>query len=189
MQANNHIDFDQYLLRLLEPDDLLPYFQMVEKNRKRLENFFTGTVSRTKTLEDTRQFIIDILERAAARTYFPYLLIDKGSSAIVGFFDIKNIDWSLPKAELGCYMDEASAGKGIAGRALALFVHHCFSQYGFVKLFLRTHESNTAARQIAEKCGFVREGRLRSDYRTSSGELVDLLYYGLLNSDPYPKPS
>ena len=65
--------------------------------------------------------------------------------------DLKNIDWSIPKAEIGAYIDEEHAGKGITAKAFEVFCDHSFQKYGFQKLFLRTHESNKAARRIAEK--------------------------------------
>ncbi len=172
--------FGEYLLRPLLQEDLDAYFSMVERNRTRLEDFFTGTVSRTRTLEDTRQFLADITAKREAKTYYPYLLVEKGSGTIAGFFDLKNIDWSVPKAEVGCYMDVVTAGKGIASGAFEIFCKHCFDELGFEKLFLRTHENNTAARKLAEKTGFIQEGILRKDYKTTAGELVDLLYYGRL---------
>lgn len=175
--------FENYSLRLLQHDDLELYFEMVDRNRKRLANFFTGTVSKTATIEDTRIFIADILNRVKERTYFPYLLIDTETNSPAGFFDIKNIDWTVPKAELGCYIDEEYERKGISTKAFEMFIKHCFNHYGFKKLFLRTHYSNIAARRIAEKCGFEIEGTLRRDYKTTSGELVDLLYYGKLSDD------
>jgi RimJ/RimL family protein N-acetyltransferase len=51
------------------------------------------------------------------------------------------------------------------------------------KLFLRTHEKNIASRRVAEKNGFVMEGIIRNDYKTTSGVVVDLMYYGLLKSE------
>jgi ribosomal-protein-serine acetyltransferase len=51
---------------------------------------------------------------------------------------------------------------------------------GFTKLFLRTQALNTQACGLAEKLGFEKEGLLRKDYKTTSDELVDLVYYGLL---------
>lgn len=175
--------FENYSLRLLQQDDLDLYFEMVDRNRKRLANFFTGTVSRTATLEDTIIFLADVLNRAKEKTYFPYLLIDTETNRPAGFFDIKNIDWTVPKAELGCYIDEEYESKGISTKAFEIFIKHCFNYYGFKKLFLRTHYSNIGARRIAEKCGFEIEGTLRRDYKTTAGELVDLLYYGKLSDD------
>jgi RimJ/RimL family protein N-acetyltransferase len=63
---------------------------------------------------------------------------------------------------------------------LQLFLEYCFKTLNFNKVFLRTHISNIEAKALAEKCGFILEGKIRSDYKTSSGEIVDLLYYGKL---------
>ncbi len=43
---------------------------------------------------------------------------------------------------------------------------------------MRIHPDNIAAKKVAEKCGFELEGTIRKEYKTPSGELVDLLYYG-----------
>lgn len=175
------LQFDHYSIRPLSPADLEPYFEMVQRNRKRLEDFFTGTVSRTATIESTREFLEEIAARVNARTYLPYLIVDETNRRFIGFLDLKNIDWSIPKSELGCYMDADYAGKGVATRAFRLFCDYCFREYGFRKLFLRTHQSNIAAQKLAESGGFEREGLIRRDYKTSSGELVDLVYYGRVN--------
>jgi ribosomal-protein-serine acetyltransferase len=173
--------FDNYSIRLLTTEDLSEYFELVKRNRKRLEDFFTGTVSRTGTLESTREFVLDMMNRTRERTYFPYLLVDDTDQKIIGFFDLKNIDWNIPKSEVGCYIDEGYAGKGLVTKAFGLFCDFCFTEFKFSKLFLRTHHSNSSARRVAEKCGFEIEGTIRRDYKTSSGELVDLVYYGKLN--------
>lgn len=175
------IKFEHYSIRPLTTDDLVPYFDLVERNRTRLEDFFTGTVSRTQNLEDTKAFLADITECAESRVYMPYLIVNEETGQFAGFLDLKNIDWSIPKSEMGCYMDKDYADKGIATKAFKLFCEFCFETFGFRKLFLRTHADNTAARRMAENSGFEQEGVLRCDYRTTSGQLVDLIYYGRLN--------
>lgn len=174
------MEFDNYQIRLLQLTDLDSYFQLVERNRKRLEDFFTGTVSRTHTLADTQLFLEENLKKSQEKTYFPFILEDRLSGNFIGFFDIKNIDWSIPKAELGCYTDEEYAGLGITSKAFSLFVAYCFEHYQFRKLFLRTHHSNMSAQRLAEKNGFDIEGIIRCDYKTTRGEVVDLIYYGKL---------
>lgn len=174
------MQFQTYSIRRLTPNDLHAYFELVQRNRQRLEAFFTGTVSKTATVENTQNFLEEMAQRAAARTYFPYIILDNNTQQIIGFLDLKNIDWSIPKSEIGCYIDEPYAGQGITTKGFAVFCEHCFAEYGFEKLFLRTHESNTAARRVAEACGFEVEGVIRKDYKTTAGELVDLVYYGRL---------
>lgn len=170
--------FDNYLIRLLEIQDLDNYFQLVQNNKQRLEDFFAGTVSKTKNYEETRNFVLDMVNRAKDKVYFPYVVIDESNGNIVGFFDLKNIDWSVPKSEIGFFIDKKYAGKGITTKALNLFCGFCFTEQRFQKLFLRTHASNSPAKNVAEKCGFELEGIIRKDYKTTAGEIVDLMYYG-----------
>jgi ribosomal-protein-serine acetyltransferase len=174
--------FDNYSIQLLRNEDLQAYFQLIERNRPRLADFFTGTVAKTKTLESTKTYLAEISKKTEEKIYFPFVVVDNSNNSFAGFLDIKNIDWSVPKAELGCYMDEAYAGKGISSKALATFTNYCFNEFGFKKLFLRTHQNNASARRIAEKCGFEIEGTIRRDYKTTSGDLVDLIYYGKLST-------
>lgn len=176
------INFENYTLRPLEIDDLDNYFLLVEKNRKRLEDFFTGTVSRTKNLAETNIFLQEIIEKRNNKHYYPFILIDNFTNEFVAFFDLKNIDWSIPKAEIGCYTDDKYAGQGLTTKAMQLFLAYCFDYFNFKKIFLRTHHSNKAAQLLAEKCGFEMEGIIRMDYKTTSGEIVDLIYYGRLNN-------
>lgn len=161
-------------------EDLQVYFEMISRNRERLLQYFAGTVSKTNNFDDTKVFLIDMENRMKERSYFPYVLVDIDTGALIGFYDLKNIEWTVPKTEIGYFIDVQYEGKGIGAKALKVFCDHCFSAYGFEKLFIRTHESNLPARRIAEKCGFEMEGTIRKDYRTSSGELVDVLYYGLI---------
>ncbi len=174
------VQFENYSIRLLQSDDLQDYYKMVENNRERLRKFFAGTISRTNNLEETKQFILEMEEGIKNKIYFPYVLVDAENDSFVGFYDLKNIEWSVPKSEIGYFIDVNYAGKGLGAKALKAFCEHCFSDYGFEKLFIRTHESNLPARKIAEKCGFEIEGTIRKDYRTSSGQLVDVMYYGLI---------
>ncbi|MCF6133127.1 GNAT family N-acetyltransferase [Flavobacterium wongokense] len=172
------INFDHFRIRPLELSDLQNYFSLVENNRKRLEDFFTGTVSRTKTFEDTAVFLNEIIQKREDKLYYPFVIVNVENNELAGFIDVKNIDWNIPKAELGSYTDEKYAGRGITSKAFSLFVKYCFEHFGFTKLFLRTHESNFAAQKLAEKAGFQIEGRIRKDYKTTKGEVVDLIYYG-----------
>ena len=154
------------------------WFHLIDRNRARLEDFFAGTVGATRTLDDTERHLTNILARREARTYFPFAVVDIHSGDMIGFVDVKNIDWSIPKAELGAFMDAGHEGKGIASRALAAITRHCFEELAIDKLLIRTHESNTGARRVIEKNGYVLEGIVRKDYKTTAGVVVDLMYYG-----------
>ncbi|MES2554510.1 MAG: GNAT family protein [Bacteroidota bacterium] len=172
--------FDNYTVRLIQQSDTADYFSVVAANKARLEAFFPVTVANARSLETLTTFVEELLLRVDKRENYPYIVIDNDSGKIIGYIHVKNIDWDIPKGELGFFIDEHYAGKGILKQAMTLIIDYLFHELGFEKIYLRTHESNGPARRLAEKCGFEIEGRLRKDHRTTAGELVDLFYYGLL---------
>jgi RimJ/RimL family protein N-acetyltransferase len=176
------VQFDQYQFRLVQPSDAEAFFKLIELNCPRLEDFFPGTVARTRSLQDTIDYFAEIEKKIEARAYFPFLIIDSESKQFIGFMDIKSIDWNIPKAEVGYFIDAGYERRGISGKALSLLIDFAGKELGIRKLLIRTHTANVSAKALAEKCGFKEEGIIRSDHKTSKGELVDLVYYGLLIS-------
>jgi RimJ/RimL family protein N-acetyltransferase len=175
--------FDTYTIRPVELSDLPEYFNLIETNRKRLEDFFAGTVAITKDLGQTRAHLADIVGKMEKRNYFSFVVVDEPSNKLVASIQVKSVDWSIPKAELGYYIDEKFEGKGIITRATSLIIDYCFRELKLDKLYIRTHHANVSSRKVAEKNGFLLEGTIRKDYRTTKGELVDLMYYGLTSEE------
>lgn len=166
-----------FTIRLLSTDDSLAFFKLIKRNKNRLEDFFAGTVKYTNSLEDTIEYCKVIEGRILRKEYYPYLILDEKGSAI-GFIDFKNIDWSLPKAELGTFIDLNYQGKGIITKSFEHLLDSIIKKHKFKKLFCRISPMNKRSIQLAERCGFELEGVLKKDYKTTSGELIDLCYYG-----------
>lgn len=170
--------FDNYELRLLQSADKKHFFHLIQNNIFRLEDFVAGIVAQTKTENDVENFINNSILKIQDKTYYPYLVIDLVTKMPIGFIDIKNIDWSIPKAELGFFIDKNYAGKSITTKALLNISEYLFNDLKFNKLLLRIHHSNNPSRGVAEKCGFELEGIIKNDYKTTKGEIVDFMYYG-----------
>jgi RimJ/RimL family protein N-acetyltransferase len=177
------VKFDKYAIRTINKEDTLSYFQLIENNRRRLEDFVAGIVSKTNSLADTEIFIDEIIEKNKDSTYFPYIIIDTSNQQLVGYIDVKNIDWNIQKAEVGYFIDEKYAGMGVTRNALNLVINYFFNELKFVKLLLRISPHNEPSRRLAEKCGFIVEGTIRKDYKTTKGEIIDLIYYGRINHE------
>jgi RimJ/RimL family protein N-acetyltransferase len=48
---------------------------------------------------------------------------------------------------------------------------------------IHTKATNVKSIGVAERCGFTREACIREGGRTNEGEVVDMLFYGLLRSE------
>lgn len=162
----------------MEISDLQQYFDMIVRNKSRLEDFAAVTVAKSKTLDDARDFLAHQISLREGKLFYPFILVDDYTNEGIGYMGIKEIDWSIPKAEIGLFTDEKYAGKGVTTKALSSLADYCFSNWVFRKILLRINRRNIAACKMAEKCGFEIEGEIRNDYITTSGEIVDMLYYG-----------
>ncbi|WP_299123946.1 GNAT family protein [uncultured Tenacibaculum sp.] len=171
---------DDFKVQLLTEKESALFFELINKNKNRLEDFFAGTVKYTQTLQDTEEYCKKIDVRIEEKTYYPYLIIDKKLGKAIGFIDFKNIDWDVPKAELGAFIDVSYEGKGIITQSFNYILENTVKKHQFKKLFCRISKENTRSINLALRCGFEQEGVLRCDYRTTKGELVDLNYYGRL---------
>lgn len=172
------INKNNFQLSLLKKEESLLFFNLIDCNRTRLEDFFAGTVSKTKDLDSTLKYCVLIQEKILRKEYFPFVIKDLDTNNLIGLIDVKNINWSIPKAELGCFIDTKYANTGVASSFLSTFVNELAKEYYFKKLLCRISPNNISSIRLALKSGFQLEGKIRNDYKTTSGQLVDLNYYG-----------
>jgi RimJ/RimL family protein N-acetyltransferase len=65
-----------------------------------------------------------------------------------------------------------------------LLTDHAFADLGAEKVALRCDARNVRSAAVAERLGFVREGRLRGEARAKDGARADELRYALTRADP-----
>jgi RimJ/RimL family protein N-acetyltransferase len=171
------LTFDQFHIASYQAQHLPLLYKLVNENRPRLLDFFAGLASRMRNEESANAYGAVIVQQQKDKAYFPFLILNAAGEAI-GLVDVKNIDWRVPKAELGYFVDQQYEGQGISSRAFGIVVDHIVKTHHFKKLLCRAHHSNTGSIRIAEKQGFQLEGTITRDYKSTDGTLVDLNYYG-----------
>jgi [ribosomal protein S5]-alanine N-acetyltransferase len=77
----------------------------------------------------------------------------------VGQLTVGSITWgSARSGQVGYWIDEAYAGRGIIPTTLAMAVDHCFGVIGLHRLEASIRPENHASRRVVEKLGFREEG-------------------------------
>ena len=170
--------FRNFKITSLDTNESDRFFNLIDSNRERLEDFFAGTVSKTKTLHDTITYCREIEQKMLDKSYFPFTISDLNTSTFIGLIDVKNIDWNIPKAEIGYFIDGKHEGQGVISKSLGLVIEHLSEVYHFKKLLCRSNSRNVGSIAVAKKNGFTLEGTIKKDYKTTKGEIVDLDYYG-----------
>ena len=76
-----------------------------------------------------------------------------------GQLTVGSVVWGSSRSgQIGYWIDEAYAGRGIIPTALAMAVDHCFRAMGMHRLEASIRPENTASRRVVEKLGFRDEG-------------------------------
>lgn len=166
-------------LRVLNVQDSSHFFDLIDRNRQYLTDYFPQTIATIIHQEACAVYMVKKMKEAADKQGFGFVLED-GQGALQGYISIKNIDWTIPKCELAYFIDFEHKGKGIMSQAIGAIIAHCFDELGMNKVFLITAVDNFSSRKMAEKNGFEVEGILRNNFKLASGVLVDMAYYGIL---------
>lgn len=108
-------------------------------------------------------------------------ITDAGSGVALGAVGLSAVKAARQSATIGYWLARDARGRGHISRAVRLLAGWAFEDLGLQRLELTTDPENIASQRVAERCGFRREGHLRSHMVVlHSGERRDSLVYGLL---------
>jgi RimJ/RimL family protein N-acetyltransferase len=111
-------------------------------------------------------------------------IVDAADDDVLGGVGLK-LHPAHSTAEVGYWVAAHARRRGIATRAVRLMARWAFGDLEVMRLELLTHVGNEASEGVARRCGFQREGLLRSA-RVMKGERVDLTLFSLLPDELVP---
>lgn len=173
--------FGPYSIRLIEKKDAESFFAVIDRNYDRICTYLPQTADRNQHLQGTLEYIEERMKLAKERTFFAYVIVHESAGQILGAIFLKEFNWVIPKCELGYFVDKDYEGRGVMSLAMKQIIRHCFEEMKLNKLLIRVADENISSIRLAEKTGFIREGTIRMDFKTMSGQLLDIHYYGLTN--------
>lgn len=106
-----------------------------------------------------------------------------GDETVVALAVAPQIDLAARSAELGYVVLPSFRGRGVATEALRLLTAWAFSELGALRLELLISVDNDASKRVAERCGYVHEGVLRS-LHLKQDVRMDTEIWSRLPSDP-----
>jgi ribosomal-protein-alanine N-acetyltransferase len=121
--------------------------------------------------------------KTGSQGHRPLRRTPKPSYRLVGQITVSSITWgSLRSGNIGYWMDEACAGRGITPNAVALTVDHCFRVCGLHRIEVCIRPENTPSLRVVEKLGFRPEG-VRQNYLHIDGAWRDHATFALTSEE------
>jgi RimJ/RimL family protein N-acetyltransferase len=98
---------------------------------------------------------------------------------VLGGASLHEVESDQGRAAVGYWLTPEARGRGVATHAVRLLARWAFEDLGIVRLVAMCAADNHASQRVAERCGFSREGVLRS-HMPFKGERRDMVVFGLL---------
>jgi RimJ/RimL family protein N-acetyltransferase len=118
-------------------------------------------------------------------TRIAFAAVDPADGTFLGTGLAPEIDREARELELGYLVAPAARGRGVATEILRRMTGWAFDEAGALRAQLLIDVDNVASQRVAERCGYVREGVLRS-LHLKDGLRTDTVVYSRLPSDPEP---
>jgi ribosomal-protein-alanine N-acetyltransferase len=183
LKIEEELETKRALLKKYRIGDGKIFYEIIEKNRDRMLDNFPIMLSNTHDVLSGELYIRKKIEEWEERSAFNFGIWLKDDGNYIGHISVKNIDWIIPRGEIAYIISQEYEGKGIMTEALTAIIKFSFENLSMSRLFLRVMTNNSRSYELAERCGFSREGILRKDHKTYEGDLVDLYYYGMTKED------
>jgi len=171
------IETERLILKPYSLDFVEEFYIKFQSNKTYFEDYFSKTLSVTKTLEEAKLYFQNKIESCQNNEGFYFGIFLKGSDELIGHISIREIDWTVPKGELAYFIFNDFSGNKYSYEALQAFRDFCMNEKDMIRIFMKIAPDNIASKKVAEFCNFEFEGLLKNDYRKRQEVLTDMLLY------------
>ncbi|MDH3640905.1 MAG: GNAT family N-acetyltransferase [Gammaproteobacteria bacterium] len=174
------LETPRLLLRVPEPGDAEPLNAAITASFAELTQWMPWAAEQPSVAQ-TGAFCAEARENWESDLRYGLIMVEKDGGAIVGGSGYPNIDWSVPKFEIGYWCRTSIVGRGYASEATRALARLAFDEMDAVRVELRMDDGNRGSWRVAERMGFELEGVLRGDSRSNSGSLCSTRIYSLVD--------
>ena len=139
-------------------------------------------VPERQTLDDLRAWVAKHEPDRLAGRELAFAIAAVDDDAFLGCVSLLRFNWPDRCGEIGYYLAPWARGRGVMTRAVHLLSRWGLTELHLARLALIADDDNATSQAVAERCGFTREGLLRS-YEERKGRRHDVVVFSLLPGD------
>lgn len=148
----------QLLLRPFRADDLLPLRHAIDESLAEVQQWLPWGAEEPSSLDHLAARIDKYAAESAEGVALRLALIDDASGRLLGSGAL--LPYPGPGAlEVGYWVRNSEAGRGLATRAAAALIRYGFRERGIERMELWTRPGNEASAAVARRLGFDLRGR------------------------------
>ncbi len=173
----NQFETERLLIRSPHLDDAPLIFEAASESMAELLPWMAwahGSIpAQGYTFDDAKEFARSSYANWIRREELPLRVFLKNSGTFIAGTGCHQIDWEIPKFEIGYWLRTSYTGQGYVTEAVNGITQFLRDHLDARRIEIRCDTLNVKSRAVAERAGYMLESHQRSAYRTTSGELRD----------------
>ena len=143
---------------------------------------FSWPHSRAYTLDDAERYLLHQAQARRAGQEVQWAIVDSRTHGLAGGVTLYAVEAEERRACVGYWLAPHARGQGLATQSVSEVARWAFTALGLARLQLTCGPDNHASQAVADRCGFTREGLLRS-HMPFKGTRRDSLVFSLLDHE------
>lgn len=179
----HEFETERLLIRLPLPGDGAAVYDAIQVSRPDLKKWLSFAQIE-QTIDDVESNVREAHSKFLTRENLRLHIFHRETGKFIGSSGLHAIDWSVPKFEIGYWIDRRESGKGYVTEAVKGLTDFAFKQLKANRIEIRCDRENTKSRAIPERLGYTLEGILRNDSVAIDGEgLRDTCIYAKIRDE------
>ncbi len=179
-----HIETDRLIIRPSELADAAVVNAAIQASAVPLRAWMPWA-NPLPTVEQTTEYLRGAIERTTQdKEYHLHVFTREG--IFVGCNGLHTVDWRIPRAEIGYWLDQRHTGRGYAQESAAALTDFATTVMGLRRIQILVSDKNHASWRIPERLGYPLEGIHRWDRINPDGQRDHTRVYAIINDNPKP---
>jgi RimJ/RimL family protein N-acetyltransferase len=173
---------ERVIVRPYRASDAQAVFEAINESRTHLRPWLPFADAH-QSVEESRDWIIHEMAKWLLREDLIVGIWEKSTNRYLGSSGLHPRNWRAGYFEIGYWLRSSATGRGYVTEAVRLQTDYAFNTLGANRVEIRCDERNVRSAAVAQRLGFVLEGRLRNDTVTPDGMLRNTLIFALIRTD------
>jgi ribosomal-protein-serine acetyltransferase len=130
-----------------------------------------------QTVETAETYAREANAAFLARKHLPLNLYLRDEGTFVGGSGLHDVDWAIPRFEIGYWVRSSLTGRGYATEATRRIAQFAFDDLGAERVEIWCDARNQRSAAVAQRAGFAFEARLQRSRIGADGVLADSLCF------------
>ncbi|WLR42186.1 GNAT family N-acetyltransferase [Bacillus carboniphilus] len=161
----NEFYTDRLLIRRPDPGDGKVVFNAIQASIQELKPWMEFA-QKQQTEEDLEVFMREAHTNFINREDLHLLVFDRKTGDFIASSGLHRINWSIPKFEIGYWIDSRKSGKGYMTETVEGITNFAFETLKARRVEIRCDSDNERSRRVAERLDFPLEGILKNSARS-----------------------